>query len=164
MNSGWPPETPLAAEGVCTEWVPSKTTGAKAAHDGERAHVDDEVVVAEAGSALGEEDAGVAGRRDLFDGVVHVPGGDELAFLDVDGAAGLCGGDEQVGLAAEEGGDLEDVDGFGGDGAVGGFVDVGEDGKPGGFGEAAEDGWCLRRGRGRGSCGPRCGWPCRRRL
>ena len=38
-------------------------------------------------------------------------GSDELAFLDVDGAAGLGGGDEEVGLAAEEGGDLqEEVD------------------------------------------------------
>ena len=49
-------------------------------------------------------------ERDLLDGVAHVPGGDELALLDVDGAAGFAGGDEQVGLAAEEGGDLEDVD------------------------------------------------------
>jgi len=31
MNSGWPPETPLAAEGVCTEWVASKTTGRRRA-------------------------------------------------------------------------------------------------------------------------------------
>jgi hypothetical protein len=29
MNSGWPPLTPLAAEGCCTEWVASKTTGAR---------------------------------------------------------------------------------------------------------------------------------------
>ena len=27
-HSGWPPEPPLAADGICTEWVPSKTTGA----------------------------------------------------------------------------------------------------------------------------------------
>ncbi len=139
MNSGWPPETPLAAEGVWTEWVPSKTTGAKAAHDGERAHVDDEVVVAEAGAALGEGDAGVAGVADLLDGVAHVEGGDELALLDVDGAAGFGGGDEEVGLAAEEGGDLEDVDGFGDGGAVRRGVDVGEDGEAGGFGDGAED-------------------------
>src|SRR5277367_2212097 len=72
--------------------------------------------------------------------MVHVPGGDELAFLDVDSAAGLCGGDEQVGLTAKEGGNLEHVGAFGGDGTVGGFVDVGEDGQAGGFGEAAQDG------------------------
>src|SRR5271157_5275770 len=95
--------------------------GGEAAHDGERAEVDDEVVVAEARAALGEEDALVAGGADLFDRVRHVPGRDELAFLDVDGAAGAAGGDEQVSLAAEEGRDLQDVDGFGGDRAVGGL-------------------------------------------
>ena len=113
--------------------------GGEGAHDGERAHVDDEVVVAEGGSALGEEDAGVPGLGDFLDGVAHVPGSDELSFFDVDGAAGLCGGDEQVSLAAEEGGDLEDVDAFRGDGAVGGFVDVGENWEACGFGKAAED-------------------------
>ena len=111
----------------------------EAAHDGERAHVDDEVVVAEAGTALGEGDAGVAGVADLLDGVAHVEGSDELAFLDVDSAAGFGGGDEEVGLAAEEGGDLEDVDGFGYGAAVLGGVDVGEDGEAGGFGYGAED-------------------------
>ena len=128
-----------------------KDDGRERAHDGERAEIDDQIVVAEAGAALGEEDALVAGGADLFDGVAHVPGGDELAFLDVDGAAGFAGGDEQIGLAAEEGGNLEDVDGFGGDFAVGGLVDVGEDGKAGVLGEAAEDARAFCRGRGRGS-------------
>ena len=125
--------------------------GRKLAHDGERAEIDDQVVVAEAGAALGEEDALVAGGADFLDGVIHVPGGDELAFLDVDGAAGFAGGDEQVGLAAEEGGDLEDVDGFGGDLAVGGLVDVGEDGQAGVSGDGGRGCGCLRRGRGRGN-------------
>jgi hypothetical protein len=70
-------------------------------------------------------------------------GGDELALLDVDGAVvglgGLGGGDEEIGLATEEGGDLHDVDGFGGDAAVFGGVDVGEDGEAVGFGDGAED-------------------------
>ena len=43
--------------------------------------------------------------------MAHIPGRDELALLDVDGAAGFAGGDQQVGLAAEEGGDLQDIDG-----------------------------------------------------
>ncbi len=111
----------------------------KGAHDGERAHVDDEVVVAEAGTALGEGDAGVAGVANLFDGVAHVEGGDELALLDVDGSASLGGGDEEVGLAAEEGRDLEDVDGFAYGAAILGGVDVGEDGEAGGFGYGAEN-------------------------
>jgi len=37
-----------------------------------------------------------------------------LPFLDVDCAARSSGGNQQVGLAAEEGGDLEDVTNFGG--------------------------------------------------
>jgi hypothetical protein len=113
--------------------------GGELAQDAEGAHVDDEVAVAEGGAALGERDALVAGGEDFADGVFHVAGGDELAFFDVDGAAGVAGGDEQVGLAAEEGRDLEDVGAFGGDFAVGGFVDVGEDGEAGGFGDGAED-------------------------
>ena len=92
--------------------------GREPAHDGERAEIDDEVVVAEGGAALGEEDALVAGGANFLDAVAHVPGRDELAFLDVDGAAGFAGGDEQVGLTAEERGNLEDIDGFGGDFAV----------------------------------------------
>ena len=71
--------------------------------------------------------------------MAHVEGGDELALFDVDGLAGFGGGDEEVGLAAEEGGDLEDVDGFADRGAVLGGVDVGEDGEAGGFGYGAED-------------------------
>jgi len=75
--------------------------------------------------------------------VAHVGGGDELALLDVDGAVvclgGLRGGDEEVGLAAEEGGDLHDVDGFGGDAGVFGGVDVRKDGEASGVGYGAKD-------------------------
>jgi len=113
------------------------------AHGRQRAHVDDEVVVAEAGSALGEGDTLVAALANLLDGVPHVPGGDELALLDVDGASGLGGGDQQVGLATEEGGDLEDgfdvAEGFAGLFAVLGGVDVGEHGQAGALGDGAQD-------------------------
>ena len=89
----------------------------EAAHDGQRAHIDDEVVVAEARAAFGEEDAGIAALANLLDGMAHVPWGDELALLHVDCTSGLCGGlsggDEQVGLAAEERRNLENVDGLG---------------------------------------------------
>ena len=75
--------------------------------------------------------------------MLHVSGGDELAFFNVDGAARFCGGDEQVGLAAEEGGDLQDEfgggDGVGYAGAVVWGVDVGEDGEAGFGGYFFED-------------------------
>jgi len=117
-----------------------KDDGSKGAHDGESAHIDHQIVVAEGSAAFGEEDAGVAGGSDFVDGVAHVPGRDELAFFDVDGAAGASGGDEEVGLAAEEGWDLKNVGALGGDFAVGRLVDVGENGKAGGFSKAAQDG------------------------
>jgi len=113
--------------------------GGERAHSREAAKIHYKIVVAEAGATLGEKDAPVAGGANFFDGVGHVPGGDELALLDIDGAPGFCGGDEQVGLTAEEGGDLEDVDGFGCDLALAGLVDVGKDGKAGFASEAAED-------------------------
>jgi hypothetical protein len=60
--------------------------GRELTHDGERAHVDHQVVVAETGAALGDEDPLVAGGVAFFDRVPHVPGRHELAFLDIDDA------------------------------------------------------------------------------
>ena len=90
----------------------------KLPHDGQRAHIDDQVVVAETRSALGDEHSLVARGVALFDGVLHVPGRDELALLDVDHALAQGRGDDQVGLAAEESGDLQDVGDFGDGGDV----------------------------------------------
>ena len=109
------------------------------AHDGQRAEVDDEIVIAEGGAALSEEDSLVAGRTDLFDAVAHVSRRHELAFLNVDGTTGAAGGNKQIGLAAEERGDLQDVDGLCGDFAVAGLVNIGEDGKARVLRDAAED-------------------------
>ena len=64
---------------------------------------------------------------ELVDDVPHVPRREELALLDVDHPAGLGGGDEQVGLPAEEGRDLEDVDHRRHDRALLPLVHVGED-------------------------------------
>ena len=83
------------------------------AQNRQRPHVYHEVVVAEAAAAFGEEDPAVAGVGDFFDGVLHVEGSYELALLHVDGAPGLGGGDQEIGLAAEKCGDLEHVDRFG---------------------------------------------------
>ena len=97
--------------------------------DGKGAHVDDEVIVAEAGAAFGENDLGVAGGSDFFGDVAHVPGRKELRLLYVDDATGFGGGEEEIGLAREEGGDLQDVRDFGGGCGLGCVVDVGEDGE-----------------------------------
>ena len=119
--------------------------GGERAHGRKTAKIYYQIVVAEAGAALGEKDATVAGGTNFFDGVGHVPWGDELALLNIDGAPGFSGGDEQVGLTAEEGGDLEDVDGFGRDFALAGLVNVGEDREAGFASEAAEDAGALEQ-------------------
>ena len=81
--------------------------------DRQRAHVGDERVVAERGAALGDQHIRIAGAGDLGDDVRHVPGGEELALLDVDDLAGVGGGHEEIGLPAQEGRDLQHVDRLG---------------------------------------------------
>ncbi len=116
-----------------------ENNGREPVHDGERAKVDDQVVVAESRAALGEEDAIIARGANLFKAVAHVPRGNELALLDVDGTPGFARGDQQIGLAAKKCGNLEDVDSFSGDFAVGRLVYIGEDGNAGVFRDAAKD-------------------------
>ena len=50
----------------------------------------------------------------------------ELALLDIDDAAGASGLHQQIGLAAEERGDLENVGGFGRGRGLRGLVNVGQ--------------------------------------
>ena len=129
MNWGWPPEAVPAAPGSCTLWVASNTTGQpKLAHDRQAAHVDHQIVVAERSAALGEQNLVVAGGGDLLGGVLDIVRRDELALLDVHDAAGASGVDQQIGLAAEERGDLQNVDGLGGELGLRGLVNVGEHG------------------------------------
>src|SRR5579864_4861428 len=64
----------------------------------------------------------------FFDRVLHVPGRDELPFLDVDHAFGEGGGDDQIGLATKKCRDLQNVGNLGDGGDVRRFVHVGEDG------------------------------------
>ena len=95
--------------------------------DGESAHVHDQIVVAETGAAFGEDDFLIARSGDFFSDVVHVPRGKELSLLYVDDAAGFGGGYEEISLSRKEGGDLENVDDFGGGSGLGRVVNVGED-------------------------------------
>ena len=128
MNSARPAVTPSPPPGNCRLCVTSKTTGdAEAAHHRKRAHVDDEVVVAEREAALGHEHALVAGRAHLVDRVPHVERRQELALLEVDDPAGLRGRDDEVGLPREERRNLQDVGDLGGLRRLPGLVDVGQD-------------------------------------
>ena len=138
-RSGRPPVC-SPAPGSCVECVQSKQIGGGAGRGTRRVgfqfhqvaqaeEVVDEPPVAEGGAAFGEEDVGATGFGELPDGSGHLVGGEELALFDVDGAGvpggGLSGGAEEVGLAAEEGGDLKEVDDAGGGVGLLGGVDVG---------------------------------------
>ena len=69
----------------------------------------------------------------------HVPGREELALLHVDHLAGARRGHQQIGLAAEEGRDLQHVDGLGHGGALLGLMHVGEHGKASALPDLGED-------------------------
>ena len=73
----------------------------------------DESVVSEEGAALGEHEV-VASRFGCFaDWSSHLAWGEELSFFDVNPAAlcrrGLCGRDDEVGLSAQERGNLDQI-------------------------------------------------------
>src|SRR5207248_438738 len=104
---------------------------ARVEHAGEASHVDDEIAVAEERSALGEGDfvallarcwllaTGYGpGRAHLLDGAAHAFRMHPLTLLDVHSPASLSCGDEEIGLAAEEGRDLKDIGDLRGGGAL----------------------------------------------
>lgn len=69
-------------------------------HHGYAAHIDHEVAVSKHCTAVGDGYGIVAALSDFFDGEMHRFGCQKLPFLDVDHLAGVCGGHQQVGLAA----------------------------------------------------------------
>ncbi len=107
----WSPCPP----GCCTEWVASNTTGQPVwAMIGRRAHVGRPGCCSRSWRrARHSRMRSIAGALDLLRHVGHVPGRQELPFLDVDRAPGLAGRQQQIGLAAEEGRDLQHIDRLG---------------------------------------------------
>lgn len=88
---------------------------AELTHPVEGAHIGDEILVAKGGAALGEEEILTADGLELFSDVFDIPGGHELSFFDIYSTSCLACGEDEVGLTGEEGGDLEEIDVFGGD-------------------------------------------------
>ncbi len=113
---------------------------ARLGEDGQRAHVGDERVVAEGDAALGQEHVGIAGADELRHHILHVPGGEELPLLDVDGLARARRRQKQIGLAAEKGRDLQAVHGGRDLGALRRLMHVGDDGEPHALTDLGEDG------------------------
>ena len=120
--SPWPP-------GCCTEWVASKTTGAagRRAMMRQAAHVGDERVVAEAGAALGQTRTfGLPDAATLRATFFMSQGARNWPFLTLTARPVSAAATQQVGLAAEEGRDLQHVDDLGDRRALLGLVHVGE--------------------------------------
>ncbi len=128
-NSRWPPDEVPFPPGCCTEWVASKITGAPVVsrHDRQCAHVRHQRVVTERRAALGHQHVRVAAAGDLGHDVRHFPRREELALLDVDDLAGRSSSQQQIGLTAQEGRNLQDVHRLGSFGALRGLMDVGQD-------------------------------------
>ncbi|MNT24078.1 hypothetical protein D3C72_1595320 [compost metagenome] len=82
-------------------------------HDAKAQHVDHQVVIAEAGAAVAQDQLIVARFLEFFDDIGHLPRAEELRLLDVDDFACFCQGHDEVRLAREEGGQLQHVDHFG---------------------------------------------------
>ena len=90
-NSRCPPEAlPLPARQLHRMRRIEHHRAAGAAHHRQRAHVGDQVVVAEGEAALADHDVLVAGGARLVHHVLHFPGRQELALLDVDRLAGAA--------------------------------------------------------------------------
>src|ERR1043166_7860617 len=100
---------------------------AESAQDRKRSHVDDQIVIAERGAALGDEHAGVAGAGHLRDRVLHVDRREELRLLEIDRRARPCRRDEQVGLPREKRRNLQHIGDFGRGRRVRRLVDVRQD-------------------------------------
>src|SRR5262249_25082673 len=97
-------------------------------HDRERAHVGNEVVVAERKAALADHDAFVAGGARVADDGLHLPGRQELPLLDVDRLALRGGVHNEVRLTAQESRRLEHIHYRGNLGEWRVFMHVGQDG------------------------------------
>src|SRR6185312_13310828 len=96
----------------------------------ERAHVGDEVVIAEREAALAHEDRLVAGRARFLDDVPHLPRREELALFDVHGLPLSCDTQDEIRLSAQERRRLQHIDDRRGIGERGVLVHVREHGHP----------------------------------
>ena len=106
-------------------------------HYREAAHIGDQRIVAKRGSALAKQEIVfrlprfARGSFRLLDNIGHIARRHKLRFFDVDRFA--CGGNcsDEIGLAREEGGRLENVDNLGHGLGLRRFVHVGQHGQSG---------------------------------
>src|SRR5215471_10668878 len=121
-----PPDEVPCPPGCRTEWVASKMTGAPTFARIGSALMSEMSVVAEGNAAFSHEHVGITSAGNLGRHVGHVPGGKELALFDIDSAAGFCGGNQEIGLAAEKCRNLQNINRFRDQRALAWLMHVGE--------------------------------------
>ena len=94
-------------------------------HNAETEHVYHQVVVAEIRAAFAQNQFVVTGFFEFFHDVLHLRRAEELGLFNVDDTAGCRHRRHQIGLACQEGGQLQDVAYFRHRRALVGFVHVG---------------------------------------
>ena len=132
------------------------------AHDRERAHVGDQVVITERRAALAHEMLSVplAALR-LGDNLFHVVRREKLPLLDVDGFAGCRDRLDEIGLAAQERWGLQHVDHRGGGRNFLDRVDVGQHRDADMAPDVGENAKTFRPCRDRETMHASCDSPCR---
>ncbi len=127
---GPPPGHPGSLVGLLQAVRDVRNGRRKRSHGRKTAHVHHQVLVAEHRSPLRQPHPFIAPFPHLVHGEAHGFWGDELAFLDVHHLARVRSRVQQVGLAAQEGGNLQDVHVSRCQCRLRGRMDVGDDGHP----------------------------------
>ena len=83
-------------------------------------------VIAKTRAAFGEQNAPGAAGFQFAHHMLHIPGGQELAFFDIDGLAGTGRCQQEIGLPTEKRRDLNNVQDFGSHGDLLDLVHVRE--------------------------------------
>lgn len=88
-------------------------------------HVCDKIIVTETGSPLGKKEGFASGKSQFFRDIFYIPRRKELTFFDIHRPAGGTGCGDEIGLAAQEGRNLEHIEKLACDFDFAGGMDVG---------------------------------------
>ena len=97
-------------------------------HCRQAAEIGDQRVIAKTCAAFGHQNIGIAAVDQFGDDIFHIPGGQELTFFHIHHPPGLRRRDQQIGLAAQEGWDLQDIDDIGYDRTMIPLMNIGQHG------------------------------------
>ena len=83
------------------------------AHDHQRTHIGHQVVIAEGRAPFRQQNLLIAGRFNLLDAMLDIPGSKKLPLFQIDRLAGFANRHQQIGLPAEKGRNLQDIEHLG---------------------------------------------------